>query len=168
MAEIIYASSGDIREEYNAGAAVGDKGYKDETTLHGVLITRSARRATRVINGKLEGAYPNDIPFTTDASVPKLIKEIADDLSIYYVRRSKHPGQGPMADDVKADYFDSPMELLNEIAAGDTKLSELETLTSDRYTFHTMKGVNPVFNMGNIEDQEVDPDLLGTIADDRI
>lgn len=163
--ETIYGQSGDCREELNAGMAPGNKGYKDEAAIKGAIITRSLRRATRVINGKLEPVYPGQIPFT--GTVPVLIDTIADDLAVCYVQRSKHPGPGPMTADVKDEYCERAMELLDKLADREMELPELTSTINYTKTFHTREDRTPVFDMDDVENQGVDPDLLDDISDAR-
>lgn len=168
MAEIIYAVSGDIREELNSGMVAGDIGYKDDSEIRGTLITREARRATRRINSKLKGTYPDSIPFGASGDVPLTIQAIANDIGVFYVRRSKHPGPGPMSDDVKEEYWDKPMAELDEIISAGISLSELDAMgTSSDEVYHTRKNRTPIFDMDSVESQEVSPDLLDDIADSR-
>jgi len=168
MAEVIYAASGDIRVELNAGAPQGADSYKGEDEIRGAIITLSAERATRVIDGKLEKTYPNDVPWGSVASVPLLIVSIANDLSVYYVRRSKHPGPGPMSDDVKEEYWDKPMEMLDAMAAGAMELPELASSTSVDEVSSSTEGYISVFDMDDVINQEVDPSRLDDIADSKL
>lgn len=164
--EVFYSSSGDVREELNAGAMAGDRGYLDESQIKGVIIQRARRRATRVINGKLEPVYPTKIPFAS-GDVPKLIDSIAGDLSVYYVKRAKHPGPEPMVSNVKEEYFERSMELLQEIADRKIELPELTSEISYPETYHNRKDITPVFDMDDIESQVVDSDLKEDISEDR-
>ena len=166
MTEVIYGSSGDVREELNAGAAPGDNEYKGESQIKGAIITRGLRRATRIINGKLEATYPGKIPFAA-GDIPALIETIASDLAVCYTRRSKHPGPAPMSDDAKANYCDAPMDLLKEIADREIELPELTGAVNYPETFHSQEGHTPIFDVDSVLDQEVDPDRLDDIANGR-
>lgn len=157
-----YAANFDIREELNAGAVEGDKNYKGEAQLHEALITRSAKHATRVIDGKLESVYPDQVPWAASGDVPTLVRSVAEDLSVYYVRRAKHPGPGPMSDDVKGEYYDKPMAILEQIADREILLNELSIGYPDVY--HSRKNRDPIFDMDDVIDQEVDPELLDDIS----
>ncbi len=168
MPEIIYAISGDIREELNSGAVPGTKNYKDETQIRGDIITRSARRATREVNIRLKNTYPDEIPFAVSGNVPPEIEGIANDLGVYYVLRAKHRGPGPLSATVREQYYNDPLASLKEIVDSGVPLSELGSQGSSvSETSDTNADYEAVFDMDEVENQRVDPDRLGDIASDR-
>lgn len=168
MAETIYAVSGDVRDELNAGVVHGEAGWQGENKIKGRLVTTSLRRATRHVNSKLKGPYPEEIPFGASGDVPHTIQSISNDLAVYYVRRAKHPGPGPMSDEVKDEYWDKPNEQLDEIIEAAVALDELDT-TDATYddTYHNQEDRTPIFDMDDVANYEVDPDRLDDISDAR-
>lgn len=168
MSAIQYAANWDIRSELNAGASEGDKGYKGEDQIHEALITRSALHATRDINGKLEKLYPTQVPYAASGDVPPLLRSIAEDLSVYYVRRAKHAGPAPMADGVKEEYYDNPMAMLDDIASGKMELNELNAAESYNDTFDANEDYLPTFDVDPVENQFEDEDRLDDIADSKL
>lgn len=165
MAEVIYFSSGDVREAMNAGKLPTANNYLGEIQLPGALITRGGRSATRYINGKLERVYPDSIPFTA-GSVPVLIVEVANELAECWIRRKQYPGISPMSkEDTSA--CDSANQMLDDIADEKIELPELSASDTVGDVKHTRAGFTPVFDMDSVLDQEVDPELLEEIDSER-
>jgi len=166
MSEVLYANNVDIRQEMSSGATAGMPGFKKEAQIHESLLTRSATRATREVNGMLETTYPTVVPWGASGDVPVLIRSITEDLAVYYAKRSLHPGPGPMSDDVKEEYYDRPMATLQKIQDREVLLNEIP---SDDYpdVYHNNDPYYPVFDMDDVIDQRVDPDRLDDIADKK-
>lgn len=165
MAETIYAVSGDVRESMSVGMNPSATNYKGEIQLPGVLITRGGRSATRYINGKLEAVYPDIVPWA-EGSVPVLIVEIANELAECWIRTKQHPGPAPMSKDV-SDPCAAVKETLQEIADGKMKLPEITASTPFDDVGHTRGDYTPVFDMDDVVNQKVDPDLLEDIGESR-
>jgi len=165
MSELSYASYSDIRSELSGGAEKGDQSYMDESQLHEVLVVKSARHATRDINGKLEKTYPGQVPYAASGDVPLLLQSIANDLAVYYIKRAQHPGPGPMSAEVKSEYFDKPMAMLNDIADRKMMLGGLGSTSDDVYDAN--EGYTPVFDIDSTLDQGADPERILDIADAR-
>jgi len=163
--ETIYASVVDIRSELSGGAERGDQSYMDESQLHEALVVKSARHATRDINGKLEKTYPGQVPYAASGDVPLLLQSIANDLAVYYIKRAQHPGPGPMSAEVKSEYWDKPMAMLDDIADRKMMLGGLGSTSDDVYDANA--GYVPVFDVDPIEDQFLDPNRLEDIVDAR-
>lgn len=165
MSEVIYGSSGDTRSELVSGNAVTDQGYLDETQIRGEIITRGLRRATRIINGYLESVYPDSVPFAA-GSIPLLIDSLANDLAVCYVMRSKHSNFPPMSNETKEMYCDETKELLEKLQKREMQLPEL-TSTDYPETSNNMEDIIPVFDMDDVTNQGVDPDLIDDIRDEK-
>ena len=157
MAELIYGSSGDIRVE------LGNVSELEVPASH-ILIART--RATRVVNGRLEKSFPSSIPFTVEADVPVLIMEIVNELSVFYVKRAKHKGIAPLSDEVKTEYWEKPMQMLQDIIDEKVKLPELTSSEADRI-LAKQKDYTPTFGIGDDLTWSIDDDALEDDADSR-
>lgn len=170
--EVLYGSSGDVRDEVNVCVLPSTAGhYADETEIPGKLIINSLRKATRVINGFLEPVYSNVVPYTDITSPAKLLDEIANDMATYYVLRSASAKVAPVSAEKKMDYFDVYMEvdkgILWKIREREIQLPELTSQYIDEIKTVRAAGRAPIFDVDKITDQEVDPNLLDDISDER-
>ena len=166
MPETMYGSSGDIREIINAGSQPGDNRYIDEREVRGALIQRARKDNSRVINGKLEPVYPDNVPFAS-GDVPLLIDTIANLLSVWSIKRDKHPGPAPLSADIKEEYYDKPIGWLDALAERKMQLTELTSAVNYPNVFGNRKDITPVFDMDDELKQRVDPELLNDIAGER-
>ncbi len=156
MAELVYGSSGDVRLEL---------GNPAEAEVSAPLLDLSRRKATRLVNSFVEKAYPDQIPFTVAGDIPLLLNTISDDLSVYYVKRSLHPGPNPLSDTIKEEYYEKNIKILEQIRDGDLEISELAgkqtSVSSNRSTY------TPIFDVDDIENHVVDPDLTRDVEESR-
>ena len=156
MAELNYVPSGDLRLEL---------GNPSEAETSAELLVYSSRKATRLVNVYIEKAYPSQIPFTVSGDVPSLIESLAIDLSVYFVKRSLHPGPAPLSDVIKQEYYDKSVKVLEEIRDNKLEIPELSgkqvniLSNRDKYT--------PVFDNEYIEGSVVDSNLSDDIADSK-
>ena len=157
MAELIYGSSGDIRVELGSPSEL-------EVPASHILIART--RATRVINGRLEKSFPDSIPFATEADVPLLIGEISNELAVFYVKRAKHKGIAPLSDEVKTEYWEKPMQMLQDILEEKIKLPELTSSEADRI-IAKQSSYTPVFEQDGELEWQLDEDKLDDVSDSR-
>ena len=170
--EILYGSSGDVRNEINSHVAVSTAGhYADENEIPGSLIIASLRKATRMINGFLEPVYADQIPFGTTADVPKLLDEIGSDMAMYYVFRSASVLLGKLPDEKKEAYYDQYVDaetgILVRIADKKVQLSELTAVSPQEAKSIRESGRHPVFDVNDIKNQDVDYKLLEDIERER-
>lgn len=170
--EILYGTSGDVRNEINAYAATTTAGhYLDEGEVPGQLIVTSLRKATRLINGYLEGVYSDQIPYGAIGDVPKLLDEISSDIATYYTLRSSVANVAPLSDNKKRDYFsdyisEDPPGILVQLRDRKVQLPEVtSSYPEDVSTQRTNR--TPVFDLDSDTQQVVSPDLLDDIASDR-
>jgi hypothetical protein len=157
MSELIYGVSGDIRIELGSPSEV-------EVPASHILIAQT--RATRVVNGRLEKSFPDSIPFTSSVDVPVLITEIVNELSTFYVKRAKHKGIAPLSDEVKTEYWEKPMQMLQDILEEKVKLPELTATEADRM-LAPQKDYRSTFQEDGELDWTIDSDKLEDISDSR-
>ncbi len=161
-----YGSSGDIRADLAGGLASTADNFIDEDEVSGALIERGRRHAYAVINGKLEPAFPVEVPWVSGGE-PLLVSEISNRLSMCFVYRRINPDSTELSKDRKTAFCDEPMEILEELAEGTMELSEVTNPFGDK-VFHTRANRKPATDMGPIENQRIDPDLLDDIEDRRL
>lgn len=113
------------------------------------------------INGKLLSTYPSKIPFTT---VPALINSISDDLTIYYICRSKFRGVAPLSAGIITEYYDKPIAKLQEIAERKIEFSEFGHKTE---VISTTEDYSPVFELDNETKWKVSESRLDDVEDER-
>lgn len=122
-------------------------------------------RAEGLINSKLVSRYA--LPFTT---VPPLVRMLAEDIASFYALRGVIAQDGQV-DNEQIKRFEPAIELLDSIAAGDTKLALTDgSLLSTRTTARMMSTTEdyaPTFNLDDPEDWELDDDRLDDIGDAR-
>lgn len=152
-----YGSSGDVRE------LLGNPG---EAEISATLLTLGRKKATAIVDSALEKVYPSNVPFAATGDVPAIINLITDDLAVYYITRTKHPGPAPLSDDVKAEYWDKPIDLLKKIQNREIDLPEL-TVTLGAQVDANRKDYTPIFDLDEIESAVVDSDLEDKIEDSR-
>ena len=173
--EILYGSSGDVRDEINAYLKTNSPGHvADEAEIPGALIVASLRRATRLINGFLAPVYADNIPVTTVAGVPKFMDEAGSDIGLFYVWRSAHVLLGKMPDDKKLNYYDQYVStnpnapgFLVLISQRKMQLSEFASIVPDEAEDIRQQTRPPIYDLDDIKNQEVSPGLLDEIAEDR-
>ena len=105
------------------------------------------------------------MPFAA-GDVPALIDDLASTLAVYYVKRSKFPGPGPMAEQIKADFYDKVLEDLEKIKKGEIRLPEL-TSKVPRDIKSSQSGYTPIFDVDDISNAAIDSDRLDDISDSR-
>lgn len=157
MSELLYGSSGDVRLEL---------GSPDEVEVSASLINTSRQKATRLINTYCKNAYPDNIPFATAADIPLVLDSLANDLSVYFVKRSLHHGPSPLSDEIKIEYYENSIKLLEEIRDGKTVISELDDAQGTSIDTNR-SGYIPIFDVDGELEQKVDSDLSDDIADER-
>ena len=176
--EILYGSSGDVRNEINAYLSVTTAGhYADETEIPGSLIVGSLRRATRLINTYLEPVHADKIPFTAIGDVPKMLDEVASDIAVFYVWRSAAVILGNISDQRKRDYFDQYVAeggivqggdgFLVKISKGEIALPELTASSPDEANSARSLTRAPIFDLDDIKNHEVSEKLIDDIERDR-
>ena len=154
---IRYGVSGDIRSSL---------GTPTESEYSAASIVLAQTRATNLINAYLEKSYPSTVPFTASGDVPALVNTIATDLSVYYLKRDKHKGPTPLSDDIKGEYWDKNIELLEKISKEEIRIPELESGEGDMIQA-PQKKYQQTFDEGAIEDSVIDPDKLDDISDSK-
>ena len=152
-----YGSSGDCRVFL---------GSPTETEVAGSLITTCLSRATNTVNSYLEHTYPEQVPFTAAADVPAKINDITTDIAIYYAKRAKYPGPGPLTESVKTDYYDPAIATLEAIRDEKIKLPELTSKITGGITANQID-YKPTFGIGDELSQTIDSDHLQDEQDAR-
>jgi len=159
-----YGNSGDVRDDMNGGLASTHDNYMGEAQLAGSLIERGRRNAYATINSKLEPAYPDQVPWTS-GSEPEMIYEIANKLAMCFILTRKNPGSDPLDKNRREQYCEEPIKMLDELASFEMELPEIDVPFGET-VYHT-RDYTPACDIDDIENQEVDPDLLDQIADER-
>ena len=157
MALLLLGVSGDVRES---------AGNLSEAEISAGSIALARKRATNIVNGYLEKKYPSSIPFATAADVPELVHTLTTDLSVYYIKRDSHPGPVPLAEDVKSEYYEKVIEMLEKIAEGELAIPELEAKDDDSI-YSAQSEYTPTFAQDDVEDSIIDGDKLEDISDAR-
>ena len=154
---ILYGGSGDTR-------AVS--GNPSEAEVSATMLALARQKATALVNSYLEQQFPDIVPWTASGDVPNLINSITDDIASYYIRRDNHVAVMPMSDEVKAEYWEKPISLLEQIRDRKLQLPELTSQLTDE--IRANRSAYPtVFDMDDIKKQGVDSDLIDGIAADR-
>jgi len=156
MSLFLYGSSGDCRQEL---------GNPDEVEYSAEDIRRARERATNLINSYVGKAYPSNVPFAS-GDTPNQLNTLCDDLSVFFAKRSKHHGPAPLSDEIKEEYYDKSIALLEAISKGDVELPELEGKQGDAI-LAPRKGYSPTFGEGDELSWDVSPDKLTDESDAR-
>lgn len=175
-AEILYGSSGDVRNEVNAYATLAGAGhYVDEVEVPGSLIIRSLERATRLINAYLEPVYADSIPVTAVGDVPYLLDDIASDLATYYTWRANAARLRPMSEEKRKQYYSDHVREDGEDGKGtlpmlrdrELQLPELTGTYADEVKAVRNPGQAPIFDVDDETNWNVDPRTLDDISEER-
>ena len=151
-----YGASGDIREL---------AGSPSEREVPATLLSSARTKATNLVDSYLEKAFPSKIPFTASGDVPYLINDITNDLSVFYLMRTKYPGQSPMRRELKTEFWQPAIDLLEKISKFELVLPELSADVTDDSIVGTRTDYEPIFDVDSIEGQVVDDDLIQDIED---
>lgn len=162
---VYYGDSGDVRADLNGGLPTTHDNYAGEVQIAGALIERGRRWAYNLINTKLEPSYESHVPWTP-GSEPSLIADISNNLTQYFVLSKKNVGNEALDKKKVKELYDEPMELLKQLMNYEIYLPEIPKPLGDK-VFHTHSGITPATNVDDILNQQVDPDLLDDIADER-
>lgn len=152
-----YGASGDVRSTL---------GNPTEEEISASDISLGRQKATAIVDSYLETQFPSVVPWTASGDVPILINSITDDIAVYYIKRDKHPGPMPLSDDIKEEYWDKSIALLEKIRGGKIQLPELTAETTDAIK-STRKDFYPIFDVDDITSQKPDSGLIDDIADSR-
>lgn len=127
------------------------------------LISRCILRAYNTINALLSIRYT--LPFD---STPPLVESLSDDLTIFYLKRHLNPGAGDLDDETKNLYEDAKNEL-KDIALGKVPLVDSDgTLVAEKSSMSSStEGYQPIFNLDDVKNHEIDSDRLDEIEDAR-
>ena len=156
MSELLYGQSGDCRLEL---------GNPAEAEVSAPLLDLSRRKATRLVNSYVKKAYPDQIPFTDSADIPLLLNTITDDLSVYFIKRSLHPGPNPLSDTIKEEYYENNIKTLEQIRDGTLEIPELAGKQIN--ILANKSQYQPTFNDDSELDWQIDSDKLRDISDER-
>jgi phage gp36-like protein len=127
-------------------------------------ITAFIVKGDAVVNSKIASRY--SLPL---ASTPPLLETISTDIAAYYIMRTLFTRDGQNRNEWIDDYRAS-MKLLDEIRNGDTVLVDTtgaEVGTKSGGLYSTTSDYTPAFDMDDPENQQVDHDLIESIADER-
>lgn len=173
--EILYGSSGDVRNEINAYASPAGAGhYVDETEVPGSSIIRGLERATRRINSYLEVVYADQVPVSTVASVPVLLDDIASDLATYFVWRENMVRLARLPDEKRQTYFQDHVSedmanlgTLPLLRDRKLQLPEFGSAYTDEVKAVRSKGQAPIFDVDDEKSWNVDQRTLDDIEKER-
>lgn len=175
--EILYGSSGDVRDEINAYASISNAGhYVDEAEVPGSLIIRSLRRSTHLINAFLEPVYPDQMPVSNVASVPKILEDISTDIAVWFTLRANIARMAHPSDDKKQQYYldhvtesglTSPKGTLPRLRDRQIQIPEFTAVYPEDNQATLQTGRAPIFDMDDATNYEVDPDRLDDIDRER-
>lgn len=173
--EILYGSSGDIRNEINAYASPSSAGhYVDETELPGSLIIRALERSTRRINTYLEVVYQDNIPVTSAVNVPVILDDISSDMATYYAWRANAARLRPMSEEKRKEYYEDHIRedksnpgTLPMIRERKMQIPEFSSDDADETKAVRGLGQAPIFDVDSETNWGVDPNTLDDISDER-
>ena len=170
--EVLYGSSGDVRNEINAYAMSSNIGhYVDEREVAGSLIIRSLERATHLINGYLEVVYADQVPVTTVASVPVLLDDIASDIATFYTIRANQARMKVMSEEKRAQYYDvyvaEPDGILAKLRERKLQLAEFSGAYADEVKAVREMGQAPIFDIDDEKNWNPDTRTLDDIDKER-
>lgn len=150
-------NSGDVRESL---------GSPDEVEYSAISLEMGRRRATNLINSYVQRVYPSQIPFTASGDVPALLETLAIDLSVYFCKRDKHQGPAPLSDEIKEEYYDKSIALLESISKGEVEIPELEGKQGDAI-LAPQSAYSPTFGEGDELSWDVSSEKLTDEEDER-
>lgn len=176
--EILYGSSGDVRNEINSYASPQGAGhYVDENEVPGSSIIRGLERATRRINSYLEVVYANQIPIATVALVPTLLDDVASDMATYFVWRENMFRLAKMSDEKRQTYWQDhvsegntpggTMGTLPLIRERKLQLPEFTGAYTDEVKTVRTKGQAPTFDVDDETNWQTDQRTLDDIEGER-
>lgn len=172
-AEILYGSSGDVRNEINSYASPAGAGhYVDEVEVPGSSIIRSLERATRRINAYLQVVYATRIPVTTAVDVPVLLDDISSDIATYFVWRENMFRLSKMPEEKRQSYWldhvsVDPPGTLTLLRSRELQLPEFESAYTDETKAVRASGQAPIFDVDDETNWQVDPNTLEDIDAER-
>ena len=130
------------------------------------IIDQHVARADNIINGKIAARY--DVS-SFAASVPPMLKTIAEDITCFFTYRSLLSGDNANHSEW-TDKFTDAMDLLDQIRDGNIELVNSSLAVIDeRTTSHddmvtsTHEDYTSVFDLDGPLDWKVDPDLIDDI-----
>jgi len=127
-------------------------------------ITAHIVRADSIINAKLSVRY--SVPFAT---TPPLIETISTMLASYFTMLAQFTGDSVNRSEWTLEYK-TALQMLNDIAEGVlpilTDAGVQLALNGDPVSSNN-KDYTPVFDMGDIIDSRVDPDLITEISNEK-
>jgi phage gp36-like protein len=132
------------------------------------LFNIAARKADSIIDAKLGVLF--DTPFTT---TPALVRNIAEDLTAYYLLRSKYfAGVAGNDEESRREYWDDAMRLLKGIIEGDIILPDVDPADESGRRAALIDSTNreyhPVFDVGPADQWTPDADYLVVLANEKI
>lgn len=132
-------------------------------------LNEHVRRADAIINGKLARRYA--VPFTSTA-VPPLVREIAEDISAAMLFRSLFSRDSQNKNNNLEEQKDEAFKLLDELSQYDIDLvNTAGTLLAEKnvgtLVDSSTENFFPVFDVGSVTSQIIDPDRLKDIADKK-
>jgi len=155
--KINYGSSGDVRTNL---------GSPTETEVSANLLDLARRKATDLVNGYLEVAFPTNVPWGASGDTPVLINSITDDIACYFIKRNTHKGIMPLSDEVKEEFWEKPVQMLKDIQSGKMQLPELTAAVGD--SVEANRGsYTPIFDVDKVDFSKIDSDLQDVINDAR-
>jgi len=137
--------------------------------INGTAVNRHIVRADNIINTKLNKRYT--VPFGTGTSTPPIIKTISTDIAAFFVMRSLFTKDNVNINDWVDDLKKTAEDMLDAIAAGDTKLKDVNDVTITQLEVNDLhsntKDYHPIFNLDDNLNHKVDQDRLDDIEDAR-
>jgi len=94
-----------------------------EMEVSGDLLTDCRLKADSQIDATLFRAYPGNVPFSSP--YPAIINALSDDLTIWYIMRSKFRATVPLSAGAKEDYWEKPIKLLEDLQNRKIDIPEL-------------------------------------------
>lgn len=99
-------------------------------------------KATAYINGLLGGVYA--VPFTEP--VPPLIKHLANDLAVYFLKEDLYSGQKPNATENLSDSWERISKMIEDILSGALNIG-VDPIKKETSGFSTTNKVDNIFSI---------------------
>ena len=134
------------------------------TALGNTAVEAMIARAEAYINGKLACRYT--VPFTT---VPPLITTLATEIAAYFVMRTLFTQDSQNQSEWTVTFMEA-MKMLDDIVTGKCVIvntSGAEVSFSADPVSSNNQEYTPVFDVDEVENSVIDPDLLEDIADEK-
>lgn len=139
-------------------------GNISDTVILDAVIQDAIEEASSLVDGYVGSRYK--VPLTT---VPKMIRRITRDISVYHVFNDHVASGASVQDDEKVENrYNKALALLKEVKKGDLQLPGIDTVAdSNNPLWSSTQNYQPTFDMDHETKWGVDGNQLDDIEDSR-